>query len=109
MRRVAGAWAIVLASTILVGCSTAGPRHALGPCRQGRSFELDLRSGTGGQPTPEDAAAHARVPGFALPKSGWQVVSREGGEASLRSDGYQVHVVEGPDKTWQVDSGGRCR
>ena len=109
MRRVAGAWAIVLASTILAGCSTSGPMHALGPCRQGRSFELDLRSGTGGQATPDAAAAHARVPGFALPKGGWQVVSTKGAEASLRSDGYQVHAVEGPDKTWQVDSGGRCR
>src|ERR1700732_3416027 len=109
MRRGVGAGAGVLAVMALGGCSGAGSGPAIGVCPQGRSFALSLVSDKGGQATPEDAASRARVPGFALPRSGWQIVSTNRASVSLRSDGYQVHAVQGPDKTWQVDSGGRCR
>ena len=53
-------------------------------------------------------AVHHAIPGFRLPLSGWQVVSQSDSQANVRSDGYQVNVVEGSDRTWQVDSGYRC-
>ena len=108
MRCRVGAGVGLLGLMILAGCSTAGSGHVLAMCSQGRSFELSLASDIGGQATPEDAASRARVPGFALPKSGWQIVSPMGASVSLRSGGYQVHAIQGPDKTWQVDSGGHC-
>jgi hypothetical protein len=40
-----------------------------------------------------------------VPKIGWQEVHTGGAEATVQSQGVQLHVIEGPDQTWQVDSG----
>ena len=75
-------------------------------------FELTLASAYGGQSTPEAAAewdaSHHAIPGFLLPTASWQLVNRNAGSAEVRSGGFQVHAIEGPDRTWQVDSGYRC-
>jgi hypothetical protein len=90
----------------------ATSQPALG-CPGGTSigFELDLVSSSGGSPTPIKAAvafATRGLPGWALPKSGWVEVAHGSADAVVESDGYQVHVTEGPDGSWQVDSGTYC-
>jgi hypothetical protein len=51
-------------------------------------------------------ADHGGVAG--VPSSGWQVDSSEAAGATLRSGDVTLHVLQGPDGTWQVDSGRRC-
>ena len=103
----------LLGALLLAGCSpvVTQPR-ALAKCARTNNFALSLASSYGGQPTPKAAAewdaSHHAIPGFALPLSGWQVVSRKIRSASVRSGEFQVHAVEGPDGTWQVDEGYRC-
>jgi hypothetical protein len=69
-----------------------------------------LVSDRGGQPTPIRAAQwfarHGGVPG--IPDQGWRVISRDDGSALVASGSVRVHVIQGPDRTWQVDSGERC-
>ena len=70
-------------------------------------FALSLASDRGGQPSPIAAAAwfaqHGSVQG--IPKIGWQEVRTGVAEATVQSEGVELHVIEGPDQTWQVDSG----
>jgi len=70
-------------------------------------FALSLASDRGGQSSPINAAAwfaqHGSVQG--IPKTGWKEVSTGNAEATVQSGGVQLHVLEGPDQTWQVDSG----
>ena len=104
-------------------CGSAGPRDAESPvtatassmpapshCAPGSGFALSLVSNRHGQRTPLAAAiwfsAHGGVP--AIPHSGWRVTSRSGAGATVESGSVTVHVIQGPDKTWQVDSGERC-
>lgn len=77
----------------------------------GSSFTLSLVSATGGQPNPQAAAqffALHRSPPFPVPRSGWVVISQDSRGATVRSGSVSLHVIEGPDHTWQVDSGNRC-
>jgi len=89
------------------GTSTAA---AAASCRSGSGFALSLVSDTGGQPTPILAAIwfgrHGGVPG--IPTGGWRQVSHNGASAVVKSGDVTLHVVQGPDRTWQVDSGERC-
>jgi hypothetical protein len=70
-------------------------------------FALSLASDRGGQSSPINAAVwfaqHGSVQG--IPKTGWKEVSTGKAEATVHSEGLQLHVIEGPDQTWQVDSG----
>jgi hypothetical protein len=70
-------------------------------------FALSLASDRGGQSSPIEAAVwfaqHGSVQG--VPKAGWKEVSTGNGEATVQSEGVQLHVLEGPVQTWQVDSG----
>jgi hypothetical protein len=74
------------------------------------AFSLSLVSDRGGQPSPVAAAewfaGHGGVAG--VPRSGWHERGRDESGATVRSDDMTLHVVRGPDQTWQVDSGGRC-
>ena len=74
------------------------------------SFSLSLVSNTGGQPSPVAAAEwfarHGQLAG--TPAGGWHVVSQGTAEASVQSGAVVLHVIEGPDQTWQVDSGQHC-
>ena len=127
MRRLV-LWTLASSSLILQGCSRTGPQETA-PARTSsvgsgilplalrcsgttKGFELALASPYGGRPTPASAAtwsaSHHSVPGFALPTSGWHAVRGKTSGVNLRSDGFQIHVVQGPDGTWQVDSGYRC-
>jgi hypothetical protein len=79
-------------------------------CVRGSGFALSLVSDRGGQPTPVRAAKwfarHGGVSG--IPVAGWREVGREGSSARVASGPVTVHVVQGTDRTWQVDSGQRC-
>jgi hypothetical protein len=87
---------------------TAAP--ASSACPSGSAFALSLVSDRGGQPAPVAAAAwFARHGGVAgVPARGWREASRHGRGATVRSGPVTLHVVQGPDRTWQVDSGSRC-
>lgn len=71
------------------------------------AFGLSLVSDRGGQSSPVTAAdwfaQHGSVPG--IPKIGWKEVRAGNAEATVQSEGVRLHVLEGPDQTWQVDSG----
>jgi hypothetical protein len=113
-RRAALCGCAITGSLAFAACSSTTPKLTELVCRAaGSHFELDLISSTGGRPTPVAAAewdaSHHVVPGFALPTSGWYVVHRGPASASVRSGSYQVQAVQGPDGTWQVDSGYDCR
>jgi hypothetical protein len=79
-------------------------------CAQQGGFALSLASDTGGQPTPNAAAtwfaAHGGI--ASLPAQGWRVVDQDKDGATLRSGASTLHVVQGSDQTWQVDSGTSC-
>jgi hypothetical protein len=79
-------------------------------CRTGSGFALSLASDRGGQRSPVRAASwfarHGGVPG--IPHSGWRQVSRIGKAAVVKSGMVTLHVIQGPDRTWQVDSGHFC-
>ena len=101
-----------------VGCGSdaapATPVPAVHPvrssCADGSGFALSLVSDRGGQPTPAAAAAwfarHGGLPG--IPADGWWQVSRSGSGATVESGAVTLHVSQGSDRTWQVDSGYRC-
>lgn len=90
--------------------ATAASPAAADSCQGGSGFALSLVSDRGGQPTPVKAAywfaSHGGVP--AIPATGWRRVSRGGTSALVKSGNVTLHVIEGPDRTWQVDSGERC-
>lgn len=71
---------------------------------------MSLVSDRGGQPTPVRAAQwfarHGGVPG--IPLAGWRQISGGAAAAVVASGPVTLHVVQGPDLTWQVDSGERC-
>jgi hypothetical protein len=79
-------------------------------CRTGSGFALSLVSDRGGQPTPVEAAywfaRHGGVP--AMPVTGWQLAGRSGTSATVKSGDVTLHAIQGPDGTWQVDSGEQC-
>jgi hypothetical protein len=79
-------------------------------CSSGSAFALSLVSERGGQPTPVAAAAwFARRGGVAgVPARGWREADRHDRGATVRSGPVTLHVVQGPDRTWQVDSGSWC-
>lgn len=85
-------------------------RAAASACHRGSAFALSLASDRGGQRSPVRAASwfarHGGVPG--IPQAGWRQVSRTGKAAVVQSGSVTLHVIKGPDRTWQVDSGHIC-
>ena len=83
----------------------SGASSSLSPTCSG--FALSLVSDRGGQSSPINAALwfaqHGSVPG--IPNAGWKEVSTGKAGATVQSGGVHLHVVQGPDQTWQVDSG----
>lgn len=92
--------------------TTGQPPTTTGHCSAtpGSAFQLSLASDRGGQATPvlasEWFARHGGVAG--IPQSGWQLDGSNGQGLFTRSGRVRLHVVQGPDKTWQVDSGTKC-
>jgi hypothetical protein len=87
-------------------------RQTATSCAAGSGFGLSLAAGVRGRPTPVAAAVwFARHGGgFAgMPAQGWREVSRTGRGATVSSGPVTLHVFQGPDRTWRVDSGYRCR
>ena len=86
---------------------TAAATHPLSGCR---GFSLSLASDRGGQPSPLTAAewftGHGGVTD--LPPAGWHEDHRDESGTVLRSGNVTLHAVQGPDDTWQVDSGSWC-
>jgi hypothetical protein len=84
---------------------------AASSCPNRSGFALSLVSDRGGQPTPAAAAAwfaqHGGLTG--IPAQGWRQVSRSGSSATVESGTVTLHVIQGPDRKWQVDSGNRCQ
>ncbi len=104
---------LAIVGALAGGCSSpAIPLSVLHCAVSSQYFALSLRFSTGGAPTPAAAAAIAasrrEIPGFRLPRTGWVVVRQGPGNASVRSDRYQVDATQGPDGTWQIDGGYRC-
>jgi Glyoxalase/Bleomycin resistance protein/Dioxygenase superfamily len=64
----------------------------------------------GRQPAPAAAAAHFARHGdvAGVPDRGWRQAGRHGRGATVRSGPVTLHVVQGLDQTWQVDSGNWC-
>ena len=93
------------AETSSAATAAAAPVHA--DCR---GFSLSLVSDRGGQPTPVAAAvwfaAHGGVGD--VPRSGWHEEGPDETGVVLRSGLATVHVIQGSDRTWQVDSGQSC-
>ena len=122
MRHVAFGGGLLLCLLATAGCgSRAAPAPAAVPesaavptarssCATGSAFELSLVSGRRGQRTPVAAAAwfarRGGVPG--IPDGGWREISRTARGAALRSGPVTLHATQGPDRTWQIDSGQRC-
>ena len=83
------------------------PRASSSPSPTCSGFALSLASDRGGQSSPTNAAVwfaqHSSVHG--IPKAGWKEVSTGKAEATVQSGGVQLHVIEGSDQSWQVDSG----
>ena len=79
-------------------------------CASRSGFAVSLVPGREGQPAPAAAAAwfarHGGVPG--IPDEGWRQASRNGSGAIAGSGQVILHAVQGPDRTWRVDSGSRC-
>jgi hypothetical protein len=123
-RAVSGGW--ILACLLAASACGSGSAHpaaaqaaqvtpataatARPACASGSAFALSLVSDRGGQPTPVAAAAwFARHGGVAgVPAQGWRQASRHGRDATVRSGPVTLHAVQGPDRTWQVDSGSWC-
>lgn len=80
-------------------------------CSTHSGFELSLVSDRGGQRTPvlasewfarhDESIAH-------VPRTGWHEDGHDDMGVFTRSGAARLHVIEGPDKTWQVDSGTAC-
>ena len=120
-RAVSGGW--ILACLLAASACGSGSAHpaaaqaapaaaatARPACTSGSAFALSLVSDRGGQPTPVAAAAwlarHGGVAG--VPARGWRQASRQGRDATVRSGPVTLHAVQGPGRTWQVDSGSWC-
>jgi hypothetical protein len=93
------------------GTALTAPARATGSaCVHQYGFELSLVSDRGGQPTPVAAALwfsrHGDTTG--VPDEGWRLQSRDRDGATLASGQFTLHVIQGPDRTWQVDSGTGC-
>ena len=114
---------VVLAAGVVLtvaGCGASGASgngevspdspSAQARCTHGVGFELSLASDTGGQATPVAAAtwfaAHGGVQ--ALPETGWHAIDWNKDGVTLRAGSSSLHVVQGSDGTWQVDSGTHC-
>jgi hypothetical protein len=91
-------------STRALADGTAG---AASPCPS--AFALSLVSDRGGEATPVAAADwFAKHGGVSVPVGGWHETTRSNRVAMVASSGSTLHVVEGSDHKWQVDSGHNC-
>jgi hypothetical protein len=101
-RRCIGVHAgLLVAAALMTGsCDAAG-------CS---GFALSLTSDSGGQPSPVAAAEWFAENGGVggVPSSGWREDSSDDTGVVVRSGDATVHVIQGPDGTWQVDSGQSC-
>jgi hypothetical protein len=122
LRPAASGGCIVACLLVVSACGSSRAQTAAAPaarvtaatarsaCASGSAFALSLPSDRGGQPTPVAAAAwFARHGGVAdVPDRGWRQAGRHGRSAAVRSGPVTLYVVQGPDRTWQVDGGSWC-
>lgn len=97
--------AVLFAYVTASGCSEGGAESASAdPCRGEtvRGFAVSLVSGSGGEPSPEDAASAQSG------RDGWRVVTHDSNGATVISDRSLRHAIRGADGTWQVDRGHDC-
>ena len=77
------------------------------PCVH-RSFQLSLARDTGGQASPVAAAEWFALHGGVwtdIPATGWRAVHATASGTSVQSGSIVLETVQGPDGTWQVESG----
>jgi hypothetical protein len=76
-----------------------------GPCPE--QFSYSLQSERDGQANPLDAAIWFAKYSGRIPRSieGWTAHDVSHGEAIVTNGTLALHTVQGPDATWQVDSG----
>ena len=79
---------------------------ACAPC--GQDFALSLAKDSGGETSPITAAEWFAVHGGVwsdVPTTGWHLVGSPGPTTDVRSGSMTLQVLQGPDGTWQVESG----
>ena len=88
--------------------SARGPSHIA--CANRSGFELSLVTDRGGQANPVAAATRlakrGHIPG--IPRSRWRLTGKSADGATVASGQSVLHVIQGSDGTWQVDSGYSC-
>jgi hypothetical protein len=93
----------LVVAAALMAMSACGARTCSG-------FALSLAFDHGGQPSPlaaaEEFAAHGGVGD--VPSSGWHEDGSDDEGVVVRSGTATLHVIQGSDGTWQVDSGRSC-
>lgn len=116
MRRAVGVDSALVAVLLIAACGSdsnpTGPVGSPEATLRCTGFALSLTSGRGGQRTPVAAAWWCTLHGgidVRLPRSGWQRHGHDTAGVIVQSGTDAVHVVQGVDKTWQVDSGKLCR
>lgn len=97
----------LLVVTLVAGCggSSRGASPQTGdPCqgKSGRGFSLSLARNYGGAMTAQKAAEAQSG------RSGWRVLREDGSGVTLARQRATRHVLQGSDKSWQVDSGTDC-
>lgn len=100
-------WVDVTSTPVTAPGTGVDSSAASSPSPTCSAFALSLVSDRGGQSSPIKAAVwfgqHGATQG--IPDAGWKEVSTGKAEVTVPSGGVHLHVVEGPDHTWQVDSG----
>ena len=104
--------AVAVAAISLGACTTTSGSPPIGPpvCTNYSAFALSLVANPTGSTTPVAAAESFAVnPGMPnIPRSGWHEASRDSQGATVYSGKTILHVVQGSDHKWLVDSGKRC-
>jgi hypothetical protein len=109
----------VAATLALAGCGSSlttgsARKSARAPsptlCAKRSGFALSLVTDRGGQANPVAAATrlakHGHIAG--IPRSGWRLTEKNQDGATVASVQTVLHIIQGSDGTWQVDSGYSC-
>ena len=125
MRALASAFTITVTLVATASCATAAkvpataggdPAAATTTARAAAQdgtcsgFALSLAMDHGGQPSPVAAAEWfaAHGDGADVPGTGWHQAGHDESGALVRSERWTLHVIQGADRTWFVDSGRWC-
>jgi hypothetical protein len=100
------------ARTATAPLGTSAPATAAPSCLPGESVALSLASGVGGAASPVAASLDFAARDQSIlrvPSSGWRVVRKDTSGVWVRSGDSELRAIQGPDRTWQIDSAHRCQ